>query len=272
MSGEFDPKSIDRLLEETAKIILAVSDLMRQSSQTDLQSKVDAREEIDLTAAAIKVGVEADSVQETETSTVPAPAPQVITEPVKVEVAPGAVEQPLMLPSLPEVVHQPPPQEIGIDQPHRPEVGSFTPLDLRPAAIDIPEFPEPVVPKAPEFKPSSAADPVFQEPPIPALALDLPGDKVEVPRPAQAAPPLEVPPLEFTSSPVARLDQTTIQSHWEHDLFADAVMHLTDYKDESRRWRRNLLTILQMMVDDLRMDNAMLESILRHFELSRRSP
>lgn len=277
MSDEFDPQSLNRLVTEMARIQLAISELLRQNVQIDTQSKVDAREDIDLTSAADKVAVEADSVQESRIESGTGPAPQVFTAPVVDASAPESGEgHPLNLPSLPALEHTEVSQKI--DQPTPPKVDVVPPfsVDLGGAALDIPSLPEIKTPEAPVFKHSSAADGV-ELPHVPVVdfhpeEFKLAQDQVALPPKSPPEQPLPVPPLDFTSSPHVSLDKTTIQSHWEHDLSADAITSLTDFRDESRRWRRGMLAILQMIVDDLRMDNAALESIIRHFELSRRSP
>lgn len=57
----------------------------------------------------------------------------------------------------------------------------------------------------------------------------------------------------------------------EFEGFDDVLTAAEDFRDESREWRRSLLEVLRGVVDDLRIHNAELLDMRRHFEQSRRA-
>lgn len=286
MSDEFDPSKIDRLVAKMAELQLSLSELVRESVKNDVRNKVEVSEEVDTTKSAVQAvqDVLQSGVRDQEVEIQTPDAKQVTQEIRQQDLllstpsipemqgaapeAPGREQEPLNLSALPAFDSPLPPQE--------PQVPPATQTPVLPINIEAaPDIAAPQVQvQAPQpFEPSSASDSPIPEPQFqPPLPLDLPGDKIEQAPDLKGVDPISVAPFVMDSSPVARLDDTTQQTHWEQDLFSDAVQNLGDYRDESRRWRRNIISILEYMCQDLRMDNTMLESILRHFELSRRSP
>ena len=288
MADEFDPSKLDRIVSKMAELQLSLAELVRESVKNDVLNKTEVREEQDTTLAAIKA---VESTLQSTTTEGPLPsiqepqappqtqefrqpesflsAPSIREVETEAPSMPGREQDPLNLFTSPAFSSTLPPQEPQ----SMPEIETAIPaLVLNQAALPVPVFNQ--SPPEPEpFKPSSAGDIDLAAVEIPGPApLELPGDKLDPPPDVKDVEPQEIPPFVMDSSPVVRLDQTTQQTHWEQDLFSDAVAALTDYRDESRQWRRNLISILEHMCQDLRMDNTILESILRHFELSRRSP
>ena len=284
--NEFDPKQLERLVTEMAKISVAIAGLLRQSEEVKAQEVVEKVSGPDLTKAAVKEAQEVFAPRKEDVEIQKLPDSFPVLDLPQLEKAPGDVTEissipapEAPLPDLPQVapaplqVNGPPPQDVGM-----PVVETLPIPDLKGIETVLPALKaisqdqtigesQPL----PEFKSSSAEHVQLPFEPLNAPPLQEQAPELKAPDVADISlpDPSEAP---ITQTPAVRLDPTTISSHWEHDLFSDAVQVLGDYKDESRRWRKNLLTILEQIVQDLRVDNCHLESILRHFELSRRSP
>ena len=290
MADEFDPSKLDRVISKMAELQLSLSELVRESVKNDVRNKTEIREDLDTTDAAIKVTEEVleagkstpqekaseVEIQEFRFPDVQSTAPSTVDVRASESQTPEREQVPLTEFTPPAFETTLPPQELQGQTRVEPDLPPLIvdAAGISPASFNAPPpLPSQPSPQDPPFAPSSAGDvdlPVAQvQNPLP---LELPGDKLDNPPDLKGVEPQAIPPFVMDSSPVVRLDQTTQQTHWEQDMFADAVAALGDYRDESRRWRANLISILQHINNDLRMDNTILESILRHFELSRRSP
>ena len=79
------------------------------------------------------------------------------------------------------------------------------------------------------------------------------------------------PPEQPSKPPPIEPDPNVGETFLDHDEDGSSLMAMRSYREETRRWRRNMLELLQYMIADLQADNALLESMLRHYELSRRT-
>lgn len=61
------------------------------------------------------------------------------------------------------------------------------------------------------------------------------------------------------------------QHIYDNESSEEILEVASEFRDESREWRRNLLYVLRGIVDDLRADNSLLNDVRRHFEQSRKT-
>jgi hypothetical protein len=294
--NEFDPKELENLLKQMAQVnsqlqaqvgalVRANTVIMPGSEQVD-PSKLP---ELPVPAVTETSKETADTVRtldrvEQVLSPPPQeafeklPLPDVAPPPLDFQQSVEIVTTPQFNPALTQTTNTsiiPPPQEVGNTV--LPPIPDLSPVmvgngDALPVANPVPVVEPPTV---------ALADNRDVLPPEPLAADISPGMQPLAP-PEPSFPgmmvnglfdvQIDIPPVDVSDvSPIVKLDKTTTGTHWEADKMEDVHATLQSYSDQSRRWRKVMLSILESMVDDLRTDATMLESIQRHFELGRRS-
>lgn len=172
------------------------------------------------------------------------------------------------------------------DAPIDPLAAFNEPLDvmsgMAPEAGELPDMPMPAVPVAGVMELPRGGDDL----PSPSDFADFPNDPLPLSDTPEMLMPLgdvdntppvadmpDIPPPEVPrGQPLPAPDATVDETYFSQDEQATAINVMGRYREESRRWRKNMISILEGIVGDLQMDNVLLEGILRHFELNRRTP
>lgn len=154
--------------------------------------------------------------------------------------------------------------------------------------MTLPEFDNPEIDPSPSVDPPLrfTDDPLPKLPDVPDLInatditeepldeiVDIPREKPNVAH-VPHLPPLPKPePVPAPQpAPIIGPDTAVKEQFTEHGDDGNSIAVLSQYGEETRRWRANILRIMRAIIRDLQTDNAELESLLRHFELDRRTP
>lgn len=155
---------------------------------------------------------------------------------------------------------------ITLDPPPMPEeesaVGLPQPMPILPASLHVPDLPqEPFVFASDTWDTQSSPSDAPEPADTPRLAQPVYHDLPDLPPPA--------PPAAHQPTGPEPIDDLQILAQ-ESQL--DVTADLERWRTYEREYKHTLHDILRAIVADLQADYAELQSIRRHFELSRRTP